>query len=240
MSKEIIPYEDRVIPNLTDPQIGTMNNLMAQYLIDNVMQGKNILITGGTNAGRTLLLNILAKNIPLSKKLLCMEMKPEIQLLEHDTYYLSVENVPGDKKMKDYAFITKGFPYYDEYQSIILDDVPRLAYVHLYKILLSNKQLLANLNEESNYKAINTILYGIAQIVGVEHLPKIGVGLMEKVDILVHIRRYEDDYIRIKEIAETKGFDPTTKSIVLDKMFEFATNGNTDRTGKLIGDFIKY
>jgi Flp pilus assembly CpaF family ATPase len=235
-----IPYEDLVIPNLVDPAIGTLSRHMAQYLVDNIHKGKNIIITGSASSGRTLLLNVIGKHISFQNNLMCMEVKPDLLFLEHEAYHLNVSNLPLDKRTQEYFFITKGFPHYEEYSSFVLDDLPRSSFVNYYRLLLAKKQSLVVINDENNDKVLNNLLYILAKDIGVDQIDDIGVNLMEHVDILVHIRKYEDDYIRIKEISEPQQYVRHEKRIVLEKIYEFMTNGQKDPTGRLVGDFIKY
>ncbi len=237
---ESIQYDDINITNLVDPAIDTMSRPMAQYLIDMIHNNKNILIVGSNESGRTLLLNVLAKHINMDRNIMCMEMKPELMLLEHNAYHIDLANVSPDKRIKDYYMISKGFPYHDEYQSFVLDDVPRKCFSNLYQLLLSGKQVLSVFNDESNFKLINSILYSIAQEQGEDKLKDIGVNLMEKIDVLVHIRKYSDSYIRVKEISETKGFHPANKTIMLEPIFGYHTEEQIGYEGKFIGQFVKY
>lgn len=236
---EKIEYEDLIIPNLVDPSINTLNSFMAQYLIDAIYQGKNVLITGSSKSGRTLLLNVLGKSIDIRKKLIIMEMKPELLFLEHKSFALDLANKDLKERSQEYFIITKGFPYYEEYDACILDDVPKSSYFNLCRILLSNKQTISVLNEDTPQTFVNNMLTTLTKDLDSEKKSKLGIALMEKIDIIIHIRRYEDDFIRIKEICETQGYDPTTNRILLEKIFEFKTNGQKDNQGQIIGEFLK-
>lgn len=55
----------------------------SRQLSDICLKGSNVLITGGTNSGKTTLLNILLNNFPKKKKILIIEDTQELNLLKH-------------------------------------------------------------------------------------------------------------------------------------------------------------
>ena len=57
---------------------GLLDQSMANFLIEAVKQGKNILVSGGTQAGKTTLLNALASEIPYSQRVVTIEEVFEI------------------------------------------------------------------------------------------------------------------------------------------------------------------
>jgi pilus assembly protein CpaF len=57
---------------------GLLDHSMANFLIEAVKQGKNILVSGGTQAGKTTLLNALASEIPYSQRVVTIEEVFEI------------------------------------------------------------------------------------------------------------------------------------------------------------------
>ena len=70
-----------IAQNLTLAQLcdaGLLDKSMADFLIEAVKQGKNILVSGGTQAGKTTLLNALASEIPYSQRVVTIEEVFEI------------------------------------------------------------------------------------------------------------------------------------------------------------------
>jgi pilus assembly protein CpaF len=64
--------------NLID--VGTLTAETAKILTQNVLDRKNILISGGTGGGKTTLLNALADSIPDNERIVLIEDTAEIQL----------------------------------------------------------------------------------------------------------------------------------------------------------------
>lgn len=54
-------------------ELGLLEKGMADFLIEAVKLGKNILVSGGTQAGKTTLLNALASEIPYSQRVITIE-----------------------------------------------------------------------------------------------------------------------------------------------------------------------
>src|SRR5229473_2631251 len=59
---------------------GTLDRALANRLEDYVLTRKNVLVAGGTGAGKTSLLNSLAQLIPEDERLLLIEDTAEIQI----------------------------------------------------------------------------------------------------------------------------------------------------------------
>ncbi len=59
-------------------ELGLLEPEMANFLIEAIKQGKNILVSGGTQAGKTTLLNAMASEIPYSQRVVTIEEVFEI------------------------------------------------------------------------------------------------------------------------------------------------------------------
>lgn len=77
---------------------GLLDSSMAIFLIEAVKQGKNILVSGGTQAGKTTLLNALASEIPYSQRVVTIEEVFEIAPRLPDLIQLQTRsaNLQGD------------------------------------------------------------------------------------------------------------------------------------------------
>ena len=78
--------------------LGLLEKSMADFLIEAVKQGKNILVSGGTQAGKTTLLNALAGEIPYSQRVITIEEVFEIAPRLPDLIQLQTRaaNLQGD------------------------------------------------------------------------------------------------------------------------------------------------
>jgi pilus assembly protein CpaF len=59
---------------------GTLSQTLAQYLSEQIRNGKTILISGGTGTGKTTLLNILAQAIPEQERIVVIEDTAELRI----------------------------------------------------------------------------------------------------------------------------------------------------------------
>ena len=59
---------------------GTLSQTLAQYLSEQIRNGKTILISGGTGTGKTTLLNILAQTIPEQERIVVIEDTAELRI----------------------------------------------------------------------------------------------------------------------------------------------------------------
>ncbi len=79
-------------------EMGMLNKEIAELLINAIVNGKNILISGGTQAGKTTLLNALASEIPFSHRVITIEEVFEIHPRLPDVVQLQTRsaNLQGD------------------------------------------------------------------------------------------------------------------------------------------------
>ena len=59
---------------------GTLSRVLADYLSEQIRNGKTILISGGTGTGKTTLLNILAQAIPEEERIVVIEDTAELRI----------------------------------------------------------------------------------------------------------------------------------------------------------------
>lgn len=86
----IVQFEDMV-------RSGTLTPEMADFLIQSVRGRMNILLSGGTGAGKTTMLNNLSRFIPATERVVTIEETAELQLQQADVVGLEtrVPNVEG-------------------------------------------------------------------------------------------------------------------------------------------------
>lgn len=87
---KILQFEDMV-------RMGTLAPEMAEFLIHCVRGRMNILLSGGTGAGKTTMLNNLSRFIPATERVITIEETAELQLQQADVVGLEtrVSNVEG-------------------------------------------------------------------------------------------------------------------------------------------------
>lgn len=76
-------------------ELGTMTEAARDYMHLAVVSERNMLVSGGTSAGKTSLLNALSKFIPESSRIVLIEDSAELQLQK--PHVLSMESKPADR-----------------------------------------------------------------------------------------------------------------------------------------------
>lgn len=78
-------------------QAGSLSKEMAQFLSDCVRRKINILISGGTNTGKTTLLNLLSESIAESERIITIEETMELKFIHHNLVRLEARppNIEG-------------------------------------------------------------------------------------------------------------------------------------------------
>jgi pilus assembly protein CpaF len=73
-------------------ELGSLTPMSAEYLQVMVLADKNLLVSGGTSAGKTVLLNVLSGFIPVHQRIVVIEDSSELELQQDHVVSLEARN----------------------------------------------------------------------------------------------------------------------------------------------------
>jgi pilus assembly protein CpaF len=216
-------------------ELGMLSKEMATFL-DLVVRGKkNLLISGGTGAGKSTLLGALAEAIPFHERIITIEDTAELHLDQEHVVRMETRqsNIEGRGRITARDLVVNSLRMRPD--RIIVGEVRGPEALDMLQAMNTGHEgsmctIHANSTRDALSRLETMVLYA-----GTE-LPSRAIReqMVSALQILVHIRRYEDGVRRIESIAEITGLEGVTP--LLQDIFRFRRRGLQGR--KVMGEFV--
>ena len=220
-------YEDLI-------NFGSLSRATAEFLSDCVRGRLNILVSGGTGAGKTTTLNVLSSFIPEDERIITIEDSAELQL--HQQHVLRLEsrppNIEGRGEIKIRDLVRNSLRMRPD--RIVVGEVRDAAALDMLQAMNTGHDgsiCTAHSNSPRDSLArIETMVL----MAGVD-LPirAIREQIASALDLIVHQARFKDGSRRVTHITEVVGMEGDT--ITLQDVFKFDHGMGFDENGRSLG-----
>jgi pilus assembly protein CpaF len=224
----IVQFEDRV-------KLGTLAPAMADFLIHAVRARLNILLSGGTGAGKTTMLNNLSKYIPASERVVTIEETAELQLQQSDVVGLETRlpNVEGKGLITPRDLLRNSLRMRPD--RIIVGEARGGEVLDMLQAMNTGHDgSMSTVHANDTRDALHRLELMIA-LSGAE-LPT-GVArqyVASAIQLFVHIARLSSGERKVMRISELTGV--TNGEFELEDIFVYRMSG-VDGSGKVLGSF---
>ena len=234
----------------------TANSVMFAWLWVLIEFGRSLLISGGTAAGKTTLLNAVSMLIKPENKIVSVEDTPEINLA-HPNWIQAVTRVGFGEAVSGVSGISgiSGV-------SGVSGGGRSAGDISLFDLLISALRqrpefiIVGEVRGEEAYTLFQAISVGHATL-GTIHaasmpellarvesqpmnVPRVMLANLDVVIFLAAVRKGDEKVRRVREVVEILGLDPTTKELVTNTVFrwdpvkdEFSYSGRSFQLEKL-------
>lgn len=219
---------------------GSITPQVAEVLELLVRAKYNIFVSGGTGSGKTTFLNALSNFIPRDERIITIEDSAELQIKNIDNLVrLETRNAGADGKgaitIRD--LIKSALRMRPE--RIVVGEVRGAEALDMLQAMNTGHDgSLSTGHANSSRDMLSRLETMVLQ--GADGLPleAIRQQIASAVDIIIHLSRLRDKSRKTMEITEVLGYDPGTRQIILNPLYEFREiRGNTK--GKVIGDLVR-
>ena len=185
-------------------QIG-VEGIIKDYLLDAIKCEQNIIISGGTNTGKTTLLNMLLATIPANRRIIAIEDTPELHIEKFwdGVGLLAERETSGQTGMLNYRQLydhlmraTPDHPIFGEISTLN-------AFAALAVLNAGMTGFMCTIHAGSPHQAIHRKFDQNIAWAG-ETMPRVPEFLCELVDVVVQIKRAPNGWRRITDIFEPK------------------------------------
>ena len=189
----------------------------------------NIFIAGGTGSGKTTFLNALSNYIPRDERVITIEDSAELQIVGIDNL-VSLEtrnaNASGSGKITIRDLIKSSLRMRPE--RIVVGEVRGGEALDMLQAMNTGHDGSLSTGHANSTKDMLSRLETMV-LQGAEGLPleAIRQQIASAVDIIIFLSRLRDKSRRTMEICEITGYDPVTKEIGLNCLYEFIEDENT-------------
>jgi pilus assembly protein CpaF len=197
---------------------GTLTRSLADYLSEQISNGKTLLISGGTGTGKTTLLNILAQAIPEQERIVVIEDTAELRIEKPNVLPVECQTDTFKARISFDDLLKSALRWRPD--RIILGEVRGIeARTLLDSFNTGHAGSLATIHANSAEKALhrfaNLVVRSHSQATFSDAEAEIG----EAVDFIVHVGRKPGRRI-VREVLALRGYDRDAKRFLIEPVFE--------------------
>jgi len=187
----------------------TLSRALAEFLSDQICEGKTLLISGGTGTGKTTLLRILADAIPDDERILVIEDTPELQIQKPNIVPVASQTNTF-KASVSFDELLKGSLRFRP-DRIILGEVRGIeARTLLDSFNTGHSGSLATIHANSAAKALTRFANLVMRSHSQATFSDTEAEIAEAVDFVVHVERRIGGRM-ISEVLRLDGYDRRTQ-----------------------------
>jgi pilus assembly protein CpaF len=207
---------------------------MLEFLVIAVRARKNVLISGGTGAGKSTLLGVLAEAIPESERIVTIEDTAELSLDQEHVVRMETRpaNIEGRGRITARDLLINALRMRPD--RIIVGEVRGAEALEMLQAMNTGHDGgIGTIHANSTRDALAR-LETMVLMAGTD-LPSRAVReqIVSALNLLVHVRRFDDGVRRIESIAEITGLEGLTPQ--LQELFLYRRRGKQGR--RVIGQF---
>jgi pilus assembly protein CpaF len=214
---------------------GMFSASMRTFLELAVVGRKNILISGGTGAGKSTFLGAVAESIPTNERIVTIEDAAELILDQEHVVRMETRpaNVEGSGRILARDLVVNSLRMRPD--RIIMGEVRGAEALDMMQAMNTGHDgSLTTIHANSARDALAR-LETMVLMAGLE-LPSRAIReqMVSALHLIVHVRRYEDGVRRVESIAEIAGIEGNTPQ--LQEIFKFERQGRLGRN--VAGEFV--
>lgn len=197
---------------------GTLTRSLADYLSEQIANGKTLVISGETGTGKTTLLNILAQAIPEQQRIVVIEDTAELRIEKPNVLAVECQTDTFKTPISFDDLLKSALRWRPD--RIILGEVRGIeARTLLDSFNTGHAGSLATIHANSAEKALhrfaNLVVRSHSQATFSDAEAEIG----EAVDFIVHLERKPGRRI-VREVLALRGYDRDAKRFLIEPVFE--------------------
>jgi pilus assembly protein CpaF len=224
-------------PNMEDlVQKGSLTAEIGEVLKAVAVAKMNILISGGTGAGKTTMLNILSGFIPSNERIITIEDSAELQLQQEHVCRLETRppNVEGKGEISQRDLVRNSLRMRPD--RIIVGEVRGAEVIDMLQAMNTGHEgSMATVHANTSRDALLR-LETMIQLSGVNIQEKaMRQMISSSVDLVIQLVRHSDGGRRMISLSEITGMESGV--ISLQDIFAFERQGMDDQ-GKILGRFV--
>jgi pilus assembly protein CpaF len=213
--------------------IGSMTEEFAQ-VIGGAVEGRlNVLVSGGTGAGKTTMLNLLSGYIPETERIVTIEDSAELQLRQPHVVRLETRppNIEGKGQVTARELVINSLRMRPE--RIIVGEVRGGEALDMLQAMNTGHDgSLTTIHANSPRDALSRV-ENMVSMTGISFpIKALREQIASAIDVVIQIARHEDGKRRVVSLAEINGMEG--EIITMSEIFSFDRQGK-DEDGNVLG-----
>jgi pilus assembly protein CpaF len=224
---ELLRVEDLV-------RLGTVNEQMAMVLKAIVHGRLNVVISGGTGAGKTTMLNILSGFVPVTERVVTIEDSAELQLQQPHVVRLETRppNIEGKGQIAQRDLVRNALRMRPE--RIIVGEVRGAEALDMLQAMNTGHDgSLTTVHANSPRDALSRVETMVSMTGITFPIRALRAQMASAINIVIQVSRDEDGRRRLVSLQEINGMEGEV--ITMSEIFAFERSG-VDANGNVIGE----
>jgi pilus assembly protein CpaF len=215
-------------------QLGTVSEPAARVLEAVVKARLNVLVSGGTGAGKTTMLNILSSFIPDNERIVTVEDSAELQLQQPHVVRLETRpaNIEGRGEVTARDLVKNSLRMRPE--RIVVGEVRGAESLDMLQAMNTGHDgSLTTIHANAPRDALSRIETMVAMTGIAFPLKSLRAQIASAINVVVQVERQEDGRRRLVSLQEINGMEGEV--ITMSEIFAFERSG-LDGEGNVIGE----
>ena len=213
--------------------LGSMTEAFAK-VIGGVVEGRmNVLVSGGTGAGKTTMLNLLSSFIPQTERIVTIEDSAELQLRQPHVVRLETRppNIEGKGQVTARELVINSLRMRPE--RIIVGEVRGGEALDMLQAMNTGHDgSLTTIHANTPRDALSRV-ENMVSMTGISFpIKALREQISSAIDVVIQIARHEDGKRRVVSLAEINGMEG--EIITMSEIFSFEREGK-DEDGNVLG-----
>jgi pilus assembly protein CpaF len=213
---------------------GTFSDPMAQFLEACVRGRMNLLVSGGTGAGKTTTLNVLSSFIPHDERIITIEDAAELKLQQPHIVRLESRppNIEGKGQVAIRDLVRNALRMRPD--RIIVGEVRGSEAIDMLQAMNTGHDGSISTVHANSPRDVLSRLETMTMMAGMELTVRaIREQIASAIDVIVHQERMKDGTRRITHVSEVAGMEG--EIITLQDIFLFNFRAGVDANGRVLG-----
>ena len=224
---ELLRVEDLI-------KLGTVNEQMAMVLKAIVLGRLNVVISGGTGAGKTTMLNIMSGFVPVNERVVTIEDSAELQLQQPHVVRLETRppNIEGKGQIAQRDLVRNALRMRPE--RIIVGEVRGAEALDMLQAMNTGHDgSLTTVHANSPRDALSRVETMVSMTGITFPIRALRAQMASAINIVIQVSRDEDGRRRLVSLQEINGMEGEV--ITMSEIFAFERSG-VDANGNVIGE----
>ena len=197
---------------------GTLTRPLAEFLAEQIVAGKTLLISGGTSTGKTTVLRVLANAIPDDQRIVVIEDTSELQIQKPNMLAVECQTDTFKASISFDDLLKSALRWRPD--RIILGEVRGMeARTLLDSLNTGHSGSLATIHANSAEKALHRFAALVMRNHAQTTFADTEAEIAEAVDFVVHVERQPGRRV-IREVLALHGYDRDTKRFLVESITE--------------------
>jgi pilus assembly protein CpaF len=215
-------------------EIGTVTEELAQVLKAVVKARLNVLVSGGTGAGKTTMMNILSRDIPHTERIVTIEDAAELQLQQPHVVRLETRpaNIEGKGEVTSRDLVRNSLRMRPE--RVIVGEVRGGEALDMLQAMNTGHDgSLTTIHANTPRDALGRI-ENMVSMTGISFpINALRTQIASAIDVVLQVARLEDGKRKLVSMQEISGMEGDV--ITMSELFEFKREG-MDGDGNVLGE----